>query len=376
MTNCYICDTPLTLENSSKEHILLNSIGGHLKSKDLLCNICNSKFGHEADTELANQLLFLSSYLNVKRDSGKNQIIKGAKTEDGREYHIDGDRPIHSKPNFKKKVEGGETKYLISARTEKELLNILKGLRKKHPELDLEVAKQKFQWKEEYLNEHLSNEITIGGDLAFISIVKTAVDYYILTANEKEQVKHLFEYLKGNEKLNIIKHYYPTKPIYKKDTNEIVHLIHLRGNKYSKLLFCFIEFFSSYSFLIILSDKYEGKNISSTYCYDVLKSQVVEKQVKLKLEKEAINITSKICQNDFTTITNKLSRVLDIANKIKSDKEISNIIQKTINKVFYQYKNETKFTEQMIHELSKEISLAYVKFAFRGKRKTQTLDEW
>lgn len=84
MTTCYLCDEFLTAaaDNISKEHIILNAIGGHLKSKELLCKTCNSKFGEDADSELANQLLFLSSYLQVKRDSGENQIIKGAKTAD------------------------------------------------------------------------------------------------------------------------------------------------------------------------------------------------------------------------------------------------------------------------------------------------------
>ncbi|MED4129465.1 HNH endonuclease [Shouchella miscanthi] len=30
---CYVCDTVLTRENESEEHILLNAIGGKLKSK-------------------------------------------------------------------------------------------------------------------------------------------------------------------------------------------------------------------------------------------------------------------------------------------------------------------------------------------------------
>lgn len=372
MTTCYLCDELLTAsaDNISKEHIILNAIGGHLKSKELLCKTCNSKFGEDADSELAKQLLFLSSYLQVKRDSGENQIIKGAKTADGREYHIvDGSKPTLAKPKFEKKIENGETKYSIAARNESELIKMLTGLRKKHPELDLELAKQKFQWQEEYLDEHLSHDMTIGGDLAFKSIVKSAVNFYIHTQGEKEQVKHLFNYLKGNEDLKIGKHFYPTKPIYKRDNNEIIHLLHLYGNKHSKLLYCFIEFFSSYSFLVLLSDNYDGKNISATYCYDLQRNKEVTKEVTLKLKKEEVTEIYKMTKNDFATITKKLTRVLDIVNKIQTDNEISNLIRKSIDKVFDKYKHEPVITEQMINEFSEEVSLAYVRFAFRGKKR-------
>lgn len=241
----------MTDKNRSKEHIILNSIGGHLKSKELLCKTCNSTFGHETDGELSRQLAFLSSYLQVKRDSGENPIIKGAKTKDGKEYHLlNGTKPVISKPEFNKKIEDGEVKYLITARNEKELIKILlNGLQKKHPEFDLELARQKFQSKEEYLSEPLSYGMKIEGGLAFKSILKTAINYYIYSQEENTQVDHLFKYLKGEDNLKVSKHYYPTKGIYKKKSNEVVHLIHLYGNKHSKLLYCFIEFLVPIYFL-------------------------------------------------------------------------------------------------------------------------------
>ena len=49
--NCLICNETLTEANASDEHIILNSLGGHLHSKDLLCKKCNNKFGKEADAE-------------------------------------------------------------------------------------------------------------------------------------------------------------------------------------------------------------------------------------------------------------------------------------------------------------------------------------
>lgn len=64
---CYICGDELTDTNNSDEHIILNSIGGHLHSKQLLCKKCNSKLGDTADAKLAEDLSFYTDMLKVKK---------------------------------------------------------------------------------------------------------------------------------------------------------------------------------------------------------------------------------------------------------------------------------------------------------------------
>jgi hypothetical protein len=369
MENCYLCNIKLSKETWSKEHILLNSIGGRLKSKNLLCSTCNSKFGQEADSELSSQLLFLSSFLNIKRENGENPIIKGAKTKDGKEYDIlNGGAPSLAKPTFESFVDNDKIQYSISARNEKELINMLKGLSRKHPEFDLEEAKKEFKWHEEYLNEPLNHEMQIGGELAFKSITKTAVNYYIYVQSDINEVSHLFKYLRGEEELKICKHFYPIKSIYRKDSNEIVHLIHLFGSKQKRLLYCFVEFFSSYSFIILLSDNYCGKNVNSTYCYDILKNQEVIKNVNLKLKREEIESIYKLTKNDIEVIVQKLNRILRIGEKIQTEKIINNIASKTIKKVYEKHKHELFFTKEMMNDICQELANEYVKYAHRGGR--------
>ena len=73
---CFMCGDELTEENSSDEHILLNALGGHIHSKKLICKNCNSALGSTSDDELAKELNFFASFLDVPRQRGKNQIIK------------------------------------------------------------------------------------------------------------------------------------------------------------------------------------------------------------------------------------------------------------------------------------------------------------
>jgi hypothetical protein len=210
--------------------------------------------------------------------------------------------------------------------------------------------------------------MTVGGNLAFRSIAKTAINYYIFTQNEKQQVAHNFNLIKEDTEMDIVKHYHPTKKIYKKEKGEIVHLIHLVGNKYKKSLYCYIEFFSCFSFIVNLSNNYSGKSFSSTYCYNVIDSKVVDKNVNLNINSNEINKIPKIRREDFEIIQSKIKRVFGIAEKIQTSREISRIVKKSVDRIFEIYKDEKFITEEMVNELSNDVAHAFVKFSIRRNK--------
>jgi len=365
MRNCYLCGVLLTPENKSVEHIILNAIGGRLKSSDLLCKNCNSKFGHDCDSTLAAQLSFLAIYLNVKREKGSHPIIKGAQDSEGKEYHIAaGGRPMEAKPNVSKTAIDNGMQYSITARNEEEMIKILKDMKKKYPQLDLEVAKQHFKRSERYLNDYLHNEVIIGGEAAMRSVTKTAVNYYIHIIKDKEQVQHLFPYIKGEIDLEVATHYYSQKPPYKRNIGEVAHMIHLVGNKRSKLLYCYIEFFSCYSFLVLLSKDYVGENLVSTYCFDVIKGKEITKSITLKLKVGDLQKPYAFTSGVSGGIVERLNRFFKIANKIQTGKAIEHVTQRAVKKVFEKYPDQ-QFNKVMLHELSEELAVAWVKFINR-----------
>lgn len=133
---CYRCGCLVNPKNRSMEHIILNSLGGRLKSDKLLCNVCNSELGHSGDSELAHQFAFLASYLQVSRDSGEFPIIKGGKTADGTRYNLsNGSKPSLADPVFKLERKGNRLQYSLTARSEKEMRQMLNGIKKSIPYL-------------------------------------------------------------------------------------------------------------------------------------------------------------------------------------------------------------------------------------------------
>lgn len=375
MSNCYICDTELveknttTEGNKSVEHIILNSIGGKLKSRELICKKCNSEMGHGADQELAHQLAFLSTFLAVERDDKEpNKIIKGAKTANGEEYNIGmRGKPIPAKPTYK--VTPGEkgTNLHLTARSEEELKKNLKGFEKKYPGFSVDEATKHFKWSESYLNEQVSVPVTIGGEPAFQSIAKSAVNFYILNEGDKEQIKHLLPYLKGKEIKEVVQHYHISGS-YHLDEMEVLHLLHLVGNSEERTLYCFVEFFSSYSFIVLLSENYSGDTFTKTYAYDVIKGEIVDKAVQLDLNKDQLKEIFDNKTDYRGAVVEKGSRVIRIGNKISWDLEVERITKKVWDKVFSKVPEGTLITEEIVQELCNELAEKYAEFIHRPNK--------
>ncbi|MGK7940736.1 MAG: HNH endonuclease [Crocosphaera sp.] len=105
MTKCYVCEKEITEENQYNEHIIVNAIGGKLKSKNLICSNYSPDFD-SIDTELAKQLNLITCHLDVKRERGNKKIPKTTATivATGEEIFIEpGGKPVFKNPKPPKK---------------------------------------------------------------------------------------------------------------------------------------------------------------------------------------------------------------------------------------------------------------------------------
>lgn len=355
--SCYLCDEVLTDTNRTIEHILLNAIGGKLKSKDLICRTCNSDFGNAADKELAKQFAFLSNFFEVKRDRGRHPPINAFTQHKGKTYRLDENlNPVLAKPHIFKDEDGKNMS--ITAKDERQLMEVLNGLKRSNPALDIELAKEKFKASEEYISETYNINMETGGEPAFKSIVKTAINFYLIRNGEIQFVEHIFPYLKGEAEMKITKHFILPDHPYNQTESEIIHLIHLVGNKTSRLLYCYIELFSSYSFLVTLSLDYKGEDLAETYCYDVRSAQTISKSISLSVNREELEDDKRFNTTDFATITARLNRIMRMGEAVRVDRQITKIIEKTFDRIV----GSKPFTEELRDKVIWEVATQYTKF--------------
>jgi hypothetical protein len=352
---CYKCDTILTPLNSSREHIILNACGGKLKSNLLLCKTCNSNFGDKFDNELAKDINPLSNLLKIKRDRGTPQKVNGLDTLNNIDYFLESSGDISLRKPLIKEIDFenediSKRRINIQAPNEKILKQTLNGLKRKYPDLNIEKALEEFTYDEKAFDKELKIKMSIGGLKTFKSITKTAINFYMLKGGNRNEIKHLFEYLDGNKDIGIVWFHYPDNEVYKPEKNEVVHIIKIVGKKTEKILYAYVELFSTHCFLIKLNDNYSGKNLDLDYIFNVHSNEVKYELTKLDLNrKELLNLFENKDVNPHSKIQEKTSRVIGIAH----NNDLKNEISKSVDKIFSKH-NKKVLDNSILQELRED----------------------
>ena len=116
--------TKAPIANLSDEHVLLNALGGRLKSGELIDQRTNSTFGNTIDADLADFVLPLRVLLDARAgDGGAPPPYRGATTADGERYNLlPGGKPELGRPKVEfSKTASGDTKIEGRARNLREL---------------------------------------------------------------------------------------------------------------------------------------------------------------------------------------------------------------------------------------------------------------
>ena len=353
--NCFICNEALTETTASDEHIILNSLGGHLHSKELLCKKCNSKFGKQADAALAETLKFAASQLNIKRCRGENQTIQ---TADDEKYDLaPGCKPVLKKPEIKmEKQADGTMKIEMSARSTQEARKLLKSLQKQYPAIDIEKVMAQAERRKKFVGSPVGLKIGFDGDQIFPSVVKTAVEFYLLRGGKRKQIAHLIPYLMEEQELSVCWYYYPEKPVVSLDETEICHVICVTGDPEQGILYGYVDLFGILQCLVLLNDRYSGDKFFESYVYEVNQAEEIGKIPDIRLDRDEVQ---KIVQGNETSWAEGLKQQMILfqrkAGKIVEARVSHAMWERAMDNSLKKYPEGVLISEEMIKELKKEL---------------------
>lgn len=356
MKICYNCNTPLTESNITEEHIILNAIGGKLKSKELICRRCNSEFGDSSDKALAKALQPFSTLLDINRNRGSNPSFI-MRDQENKEFRIGGpgSTPILHHPYIDVKNEGDKKSVRMTVKNIDELEKILQGKIKSgelnQAQVDIIIEKARKQ-----INEHhpeLNFTVSIPQE-AFPSIIKSAVNYYIFLTDDNARIKPMIPYVKGEkDPTDILCIITPEILPYVEDSKHITHMLHIEGSSRTGLLYCMLEYFSVYHYLVQISDSYEGPDINDTYCYDVISDRTIQRNFSWEIDKAEFNNQREQFYHNpcYTAVTKRFERLMSHYR----DKDRKACIENIIQDVFGQHPGESVFTPQICNELTERL---------------------
>lgn len=353
---CYVCDTEITTINSTEEHIIINAIGGRLKSRKLICVKCNTELGETIDAVLAKQLNSLANMLMINRERGEPQPIMSEKLSTGENILIEfGGTLKQTKPFIDKKSEKGTTNISIEARSEKELRGILKGYAKKYPHFDVEEAVNSAKWIKEYVEEPLHFDTIIGGKKAFRAICKCATNFFILNQGESKYIKHLIPYIKGIKDEEIVWFHFKEN-LYELSPNESFHILHLVGNPTEKVLYCYVDYFNACKYIVLLNDSYDGEIIRNSYVFDLINGKTIEKNISIDYHREELLdfFINKDAQ-PFENATKSFQHTFALGYKRQDDSIRNDLIAKSVNESFKKHSEGEIITEEIFEAILKDM---------------------
>ncbi|MCB9044892.1 MAG: hypothetical protein H6550_02010 [Chitinophagales bacterium] len=313
LSYCYICNSSLEGDNKSFEHIIPNSIGGFAGSYNLLCRNCNTKLGLEIEGDFAKSLNPLCALLQIKRDRKNFPHIKNLKDKDGNLYNLhNGRKPIKIKPQIQKL----DSNYFISARDIKEATHIIQKLKAKEPTLEIDNWEQKLVETKTRMREPLHFQLNFGGVNFFRTIAKIGVNSYLHLGGDRKYINTAVKYIGNpqNAHSNLIHYHVEPNPTMTLEPLEVCHCIYIKGNKERKILFVYIELFNTLSFVLKLSDNFDGDDFEKTYCIDVIEGKQVDKKITVKYPEGASPEGYKPHDEVFfPVIQSKMSRLMKVA---------------------------------------------------------------
>jgi HNH endonuclease len=283
--NCYYCNDPLNSQNKSEEHIIHQFLGGWMGSYKLLCIDCNTKKLKTIDDAISDQLGALADFIGVKRDRKKNPIIPFY-TKDKRKFFFG----PKGQPKYKMSIKTPDGKmrdFPVDAKDEKEfdelLLQKQRELGSKFKVTKIKPEKEKFFLK--YSTDLEPGVFKTGGINFYRAIAKIAINYAIHKGIPISVVSETIDFLKvKKDKNNVARYYYPSHyEIYTQEKNEICHIIYLNADVQYKILYCYLELFSAYKFIIVLNQHYEGNPVEFFDGKDLINNLSINKKINIRL---------------------------------------------------------------------------------------------
>ncbi|MFB0827305.1 HNH endonuclease [Chromobacterium violaceum] len=319
---CALCSTPLTRSNQTKEHIIPHSIGGRKKTKGFICIACNSAGGENWEVVLANQFLWFSLATGVKREDGDHPNLLVNTTEGEKLLLRHDGTMVPAKPHYEEQdSENGNVKIQIKARTTDEAKKMIKGVARKYPSIDPNIATKDLLTQESYLDSPLEMSLQFGGPEAGRSMVKTALALASEYGVDHEECGKAVDYLKNAEAPPPFGFCYTVDLIVNRPLDDIFHCVAVSGlPKHGKLL-GYIEYFNTARIIIELSGDYGGKEFHHSYAIDPTTGIELDIQVNFNVQ---IDILNSIINSDGMPLdkyTEVVSEVLPIILKKNFQRE-------------------------------------------------------
>ncbi|NRB63190.1 MAG: HNH endonuclease [Saprospiraceae bacterium] len=321
---CAYCESEITKSNDSKEHIIPNSIGGRKTVCGFICQTCNNSLGRSWDAALAKQLEWFSLTIGIKRDrainSKKNMIVQ---TQDGTELRLQSTGIITSKDPFCELTESdGQVNIRMFARTKSEAEDMLKGIKKKYPEFNVEKQLKSLKLMPFKVNSGLQPRLELGGVNTECSIVKTAIAMCVDAGIESYRCEIGIHTLKTLASGKGFCPFYTHDMVIDRPKSNLFHLVTIRGDPEKSTLIAYIEYFGAMRRMVKLSNKFKGNSFKSVYAINPHSGEELDLSVNWDIPEDELEAAFNDSEWSYKPFANACENAVKIASDVRKMREI------------------------------------------------------
>jgi hypothetical protein len=172
-------------------------------------------------------------------------------------------------PVFNKKtVAAGGFQYQVKARSMEEARQILTGLKRKHPEIDIEAELARAEGVESYPQGAVKHDLTIGGELAGRSIVKSCLAMALASGIDWTACEDAVRYLRQDGAPPCFGYYNERDLLSGRVASIPLHCLAVRADPENGLILAYAEYFGLHRVVACLGEAYTGSLLHVVYALD------------------------------------------------------------------------------------------------------------
>lgn len=285
-----LCGCRLDDSNQTAEHIIPNAIGGRATLSDFICRGCNSKAGTDWDSALAEQLQALCLFFGITRQRGQTPAMS-VTTTTGEDLRINSDGSLtFARPTMEVSFSEDGVRLNASVRNERELRQMLVGLKRKYPQIDVDGNLAKAEREAAFPPGLIRHSFALGGEVSGRSLVKSVMAVAKQAGIGFEFCEEGLAYLRDADALPCYQHYYETDLVLNRPAGSPFHCVAVRADASTGVVLGYIEYFGVHRVLVRLGKHYVGTSAAATCALDPRTGKTLDIEVNLSMTPDQVAI--------------------------------------------------------------------------------------
>jgi hypothetical protein len=194
-----------------------------------------------------------------------------------------------SSPEFvATKLPSGGTQYQIKPRTMAEARRMVAGLKRKHPEIDVDAVLASARAVETYPQGAVGHDLSVGGELAGRSMVKSCLAWAFGCGVDWPACKHAIGYLRSAGSTPCFGYYHDTDLVEGRPMGVPIHCLAVDADPATGLILAYGEYFGFHRFVCLLGEGYDGPTIRKAYAIDPRTGEEFDLRVRTPFSRKDI----------------------------------------------------------------------------------------